>query len=34
MIGASGSFWKIVPSWPVAKNYPEFEIAMAEISIS
>jgi hypothetical protein len=33
-MGASGSFWNMVPSCPVAMNYPEFEIAMAEISIS
>ena len=34
MTGASGVFWKIVPFYPVAKSFPEFETAMVEISIS
>jgi hypothetical protein len=34
MIGESGNFWKTVPSYPVATMFPDFETAMAEISIS
>lgn len=34
MIGASGNFWKTVPTYPVAITSPDFETAIAEISIS
>ena len=34
MMGASGTLWNTVPFWPVAMMFPEFETAIAEISIS